>query len=241
LIALALPLNKFEFLFIFIWNNAQGEFIMTAIPIDFGFYAICTNPAAGYEKLAGACVDLCVPFIQLRMKDAPESLVARTAASMMRIIDGSESRFIINDYPQVAADVGAHGLHLGQDDMPFDLARTIVGPEAIIGLSTHSPQQTLSACALSPAYIGVGPVFPTPTKKIADPPIGIEGMKTMLAAATVSAVVLGAITIENLPEILGAGAKNFSMVRPVNSAEYPAVVIKKILDIVDDYRDRAEG
>jgi thiamine-phosphate pyrophosphorylase len=196
-----------------------------------GFYAILTEPAVGYEKLTAVCVEMNIGFIQLRMKDAPETDVARTARAMKRIIDGSNSRLIINDYPRIAADIGAHGLHLGQTDMPYEEARKIMGDDAIIGLSTHNPGQTKQACSLMPGYIGVGPVFPTTTKKIADPPIGIDGMKAMLAASTVPAVVLGAITLENLPEILAAGAKMFSMVRPVNQSDNPAAVLKKILEI----------
>jgi thiamine-phosphate pyrophosphorylase len=208
------------------------------MPSNFGFYAILTDPKAGYERLTGICVNLGIAFIQLRMKDANAKSVAKTGTAMKKIIEGSKSRLIINDYPQVAADLGAHGVHLGQSDMSYEKAREILGADAIIGLSTHSPEQTAHACKLCPDYIGVGPVFPTPTKKIADPPIGIKGMKAMLEIATVPAVILGAITLDSLPDIISAGARNYSMVRPVNSALEPEAVLKKILEVEREAKNR---
>jgi thiamine-phosphate pyrophosphorylase len=204
------------------------------IPPAFGFYAILTDPVVGYERLAQICVDREVAFVQLRMKDAPAAEVLAVARKLMRIVEGSKSRLIINDDAAVAADAGAHGVHLGQSDMTYDQARRIVGDAAIVGISTHNPAQTLDACAMRPDYIGIGPVFPTPTKKIADPAIGITGMKEMLLLASVPAVALGSITCENLPEILRAGGRNFSMVRPVCQSNEPQKVIEQIQRITQD-------
>jgi len=164
------------------------------------------------------------------MKGRCRAEVLETAQRMRAITAGSATRLIVNDWPDVAAEVGADGVHVGQSDMPYADARAIVGPDAIVGLSTHTPEQTRAACALGPDYIGVGPVFPTTTKKIPDPAIGIDGMRRMLGAATVPAVVLGSITLENLPAILAAGARNFAMVRPLNGSSEPEPVLKQILE-----------
>ncbi|MBD3239193.1 MAG: thiamine phosphate synthase [Chitinivibrionales bacterium] len=198
---------------------------------DFGFYAILTDPVCGYEHLTRLVVQYGIAFVQLRMKDRPTEEVRDIAAMMREVTAGSRTRFIVNDFPEIAAAVGADGVHVGQNDMPIEQARRIVGPDAIIGMSTHNPAQTARACAARPDYIGVGPVFPTPTKKIPDPPIGIEGMQTMLDIATVPAVVLGSITLENLPRILTAGARNFSLVRPLNSTPDPEPVLREIVRI----------
>jgi thiamine-phosphate pyrophosphorylase len=202
----------------------------------FGFYAILTSPERGYEYVAELCVEREIAFLQLRMKDAPEDSVVRTARRLRDITRGSRTRLIINDLPHVAAEVGADGVHIGQNDMPHDQARTIVGPDAIVGISTHSPEQTRAACRLGPDYIGIGPVFPTPTKKVPDPAIGIDGMREMLSLATVPAVVLGSITPQNLPEILAAGAGNFAMVRPLNRTPDPAQVLNTIRAICARHR-----
>jgi thiamine-phosphate pyrophosphorylase len=201
------------------------------IPAVFGFYAILTEPVRGYAFLTELLVEHRVAFIQLRMKDAAPRDMTAIARTMRAITSGSASRFIVNDDPAIARDCGADGVHLGQTDMPYEAARAIMGPAAIIGLSTHTPAQTRSACSCGPDYIGIGPLYPTPTKKCPDPAIGIDGMRRMLAVATVPAVVLGAITGENLARVIEAGADNFSLVRPLNAAADPRAVLVRLLDI----------
>lgn len=205
------------------------------IPETFGLYAILTDPVKGYEYTAKLLVDHRIAFVQLRMKNAPLDVIRRTAEKLHLITAGSDSRLIINDDPDIALDACADGVHLGQDDMPYEKARAIVGPEAVIGLSTHSPEQTRIACALKPDYIGIGPVYPTPTKAKPDPVIGIEVMKTMLSLATVPAVAIGGIDLKNLREVLDAGAKNFCMVRQLMRSANPEKVLLKALKIHREY------
>lgn len=197
----------------------------------FGFYAILTDPVRGYEYCTRLCVDYEVAFVQLRMKDAPAKAVEGTARLMAAITAGTKTRLIVNDDPAIARRTGADGVHIGQGDMPYSQAREIVGKAAIIGVSTHSVEQMKKACVLRPDYVGVGPVYATPTKKNPDPVIGLDGMKAMLAAATVPAVAIGGITLENLPLVLEAGARNFCMVRPITQAGEPEKVLKEILKI----------
>lgn len=209
----------------------------SAVPNNFGFYAILTNPVKGYEYVANITVEHEIPFMQLRMKDTKEYKVLRMAEKLRYITENTNTRFIINDYPRVAVDSGAYGIHVGQDDMPFDQVREIVGPDVIIGISTHNLEQTEETCKKQPDYIGIGPVYSTPTKKIPDPVIGIDGMREMLEKATVPAVCIGGISLKLLPDVLKNGARNFSIVREVCSAENPASVIKEILKI---YRESIE-
>jgi thiamine-phosphate pyrophosphorylase len=205
------------------------------IPSSFGFYAILTAPVRGYEYCAKLFVDYEIAFIQLRMKDKPEDFILETARAMREITQGTKTRLIINDNPAIAKAVGADGAHIGQNDMPYNEARNIVGKEAIVGMSTHSVQQMQDASRLKPDYVGVGPVYATPTKKNPDAVIGIDGMKEMLAQATVPAVAIGGITLENLPLVLEAGAKNFCMVRPITAANEPERVLKEILKVYRDF------
>ena len=211
------------------------------IPDDFGFYAILTDPIKGFEYMAELLVDHHIAFIQLRMKQEPAALILRMAEKLRKIVSRGSSRLIINDHPAIAAAVGADGVHLGQDDLPYAEVRSIVGPDAIIGLSTHSPAQTKAACALKPGYIGVGPIYPTPTKVKADPVIGVEGMKEMLSLATVPAVAIGGIDLANLRDVLGGGARNFCMVRQLMRTREPEKVLKKIRAIYREYYPAAES
>jgi thiamine-phosphate pyrophosphorylase len=202
------------------------------IPSEFGFYGILTDPLVGYERLAEVMVERRIRFVQLRMKHTPREQVLATARRLRPIVT-APSLLIINDDPRVAAEVGADGVHLGQDDMPYHEARAIVGPDAIIGLSTHDPDQTRAACTLGPAYIGVGPVFPTPTKAIPDPALGLDGMAAMLELATVPAVVLGSIDHDNAADVLSAGATNLCAVRAINQATDPADALDRLLAILE--------
>jgi thiamine-phosphate pyrophosphorylase len=205
------------------------------LPEAFGLYAILTDPARGYEYTAKLLVDHRVTLIQLRMKREPEEVIRKTAERLLALTAGSGSKLIINDHPAIAADVGADGVHLGQDDLPYGKARSIAGPDAVIGISTHTVEQTRACCALRPDYIGIGPVYATPTKKTAGPAIGIPGMKAMLDAAAVPAVVIGGITLANLREVLGAGAKNFCMVRQLMQTEVPEKPLSEALKIYREY------
>ena len=202
---------------------------------QFGFYGILTNPVVGYERLASLMFDRGVRFIQLRMKNASRDEVVGVARSLRTII-GPGSFFIVNDDPGIALEVGADGVHLGQDDAPYASAREMLGDEVIIGLSTHNPDQTRAACALEPDYIGVGPVFSTPTKAIPDPVIGLDGMREMLDLSTVPAVAIGGIDNSNLSKVLDAGARNVCAVRCVNGSSDPASALDRIVELIGEHR-----
>ncbi len=205
-------------------------------PDPIGFYSVLTDPLKGYEYLTSLLVDNGVSVVQLRMKGAPKPLVIDTALQMRKITEGTDTLLIINDDPHIAVEVGADGVHVGQSDMPYNDVRAIVGDDMLIGVSTHNLDQTINACKLPADYIGVGPVFATPTKKIPDPVIGIDGMKNMLSASIVPAVAIGGIDLENLPSVLAAGAKNFCMVRQLTQSENPKSVLEKIVRIVNGFK-----
>ncbi|HEX2958864.1 MAG TPA: thiamine phosphate synthase [Chitinispirillaceae bacterium] len=205
------------------------------IPDQFGFYAVLTDPLKGYEYLTSTCVQYNVAFVQLRMKSALESEVYRIAKLMKKITDGTRTKLVINDFPQIAADVGADAVHVGQNDQSYDEVRNIVGTDMIVGISTHSEQQAINTSKCSPDYIGAGPVYPTPTKKIPDPAIGTEGLKKILGCIAIPAVAIGGINLDNFREVLDAGAVNFCMVRQVTQAADPGRIIKTIQTIYNEY------
>lgn len=202
---------------------------------QFGFYAVLTDPLIGYEEITRILVDYNIAFVQLRMKDAPLDMIRRTAEKMRVITHGSSTKFIVNDSPEIANEVGADGVHIGQDDYPIEQVRNMIKPEMIIGLSTHSPSQTTDACLRNPEYIGVGPVYVTPTKHNPDPVIGLDGMKKQLDAATVPAVAIGGIDFSNIRHVLDAGAKNFCMVRQLTKSVKPSLVLDEMKKIYNEY------
>lgn len=206
-----------------------------SLPDRFGFYAILTNPVKGYEYCTNVLVDAGVAVVQLRIKDSSPDIILPVAEKMRKITLGSSTRLIINDYPEVALQCDADGVHIGQDDMEYISVRKLLGPDKIIGISTHSLEQTSAACVLSPDYVGMGPVYTTPTKKIPDPVIGLEGLKKMLSAATIPGVAIGGIDLERLPAILETGAVNFCMVRQFTQSEEPDKVIGTIRSLYSRY------
>lgn len=198
----------------------------------FGLYLVMTEPVVGYEACAEAAVRCGVRYLQLRMKGLPRDAVLETARRVRAITLGSDTLFIVNDDVTIARDVDADGVHLGQHDLPIDEARRLwPAPGKRFGLSTHNEREALLASRLSPAYIGVGPVFATPTKAVPDPVLGPERMGTIIRSVPVPAVALGGIDAGNLAEVLRRGARNFCVVRAVNRRPDPVTAIRDLQGI----------
>ncbi|TFH33093.1 MAG: thiamine phosphate synthase [Deltaproteobacteria bacterium] len=195
----------------------------------FGLYLVMTDPVVGYEACAEAAVRCGVRYLQLRMKGATRDAVLETALRVREITLGSNTLFIVNDDVTIARDVDADGVHLGQRDLPLAEARRLwPSPGKRFGLSTHNEQEAVLASRLSPDYIGVGPVFATPTKAVPDPVLGPERMGTIIRSVPVPAVVLGGIDCGNLAEVLRRGARNFCVVRAVTRRPDPETAIREL-------------
>lgn len=200
---------------------------------DFGFYLVMTNPKVGYAACAQAAVDGGVRIIQLRMKDAPRDEIVSVGRIVRDITRGTETLFIVNDDPSIAAEVGADGVHVGQGDMPVPEVRRLYPSLRIVGLSTHSPEQALASLDVKPDYIGVGPVWATPTKKIPDPVLGVETAMRMVRSVPYPAVAIGGIDASRLPGLLQAGARNYAVVREVCGVDDPLAAIRNLKRIYD--------
>ena len=196
---------------------------------DFGFYLVITDPVAGYARCAEAAVRAGVKIVQLRMKHAAREDILREAREMRRVTAGTDTLFIVNDDPSIAAEAEADGVHVGQDDMLPAEVRARFPSLRIVGLSTHNPAQVQASRAQPIDYIGVGPVYATPTKDIPDPTLGLETMGAMIAAAAHPAVAIGGIDAVRLPDVLAAGARNWAVVRAVCRAADPYAAICGLL------------
>ncbi len=198
---------------------------------DFGFYLVITNPVVGYARCAEAAVRAGVKIVQLRMKHATREDILREAREMRRVTRGTDTLFIVNDDPALAAEAEADGVHVGQDDMSPAEVRAKFPQLKVVGLSTHNLDQVRASWDQPIDYIGVGPVYATPTKDIPDPTLGPEMAGRMIAAARVPAVAIGGINAETLPPVLVAGARNFAVVRAVCQSPDPYSAIRKLLEI----------
>ena len=195
---------------------------------DFGFYLVITNPVVGYAKCAEAAVRAGVKIIQLRMKHAAREEILREAREMRRVTAGTETLFIVNDDPSIAAEAEADGVHVGQDDLPPADVRARFPGLRIVGLSTHNPAQVAASRAQPIDYIGVGPVYATPTKDIPDPTLGLATMRAMIDAAAHPAVAIGGIDATRLADVLAAGARNWAVVRAVCQSPDPYAAIRNL-------------
>ena len=198
---------------------------------NFGFYLVITNPVVGYARCAEAAVRAGVKIVQLRMKHAAREDILREAREMRRVTQGTETLFIVNDDPALAAEAEADGVHVGQDDMPPIEVRAKFPQLKVVGLSTHNLDQVYASWDQPIDYIGVGPVYATPTKDIPDPTLGPEMAGRMIAAARVPAVAIGGINAETLSPVLAAGARNFAVVRAVCQSPDPYSAIRKLVEI----------
>jgi thiamine-phosphate pyrophosphorylase len=198
----------------------------------FGLYLVLTNPDRGYEACTEAAVAEGVRYVQLRMKDRSRDEVVAMGHRLRALTAGSQTRFIVNDDVRIAAEVDADGVHLGQDDMTLAQARALwTAPGKLFGLSTHSEAQEQAARQQAPDYIGIGPVFPTPAKRKADPALGMERAGRIAQTSPLTSVAIGSINEDNLAQVLAHGARNFAVVRAVGQAPDPRAAIRRLQEI----------
>lgn len=166
-----------------------------------------------------AMLDAGVQIIQYREKDFAPRVKLRECDTIRRLTLEANAVFIVNDHPDLAMMVAADGLHIGQDDWPPDRVRSLVGPEMIIGLSTHSPEQAQDAMKANVDYIGVGPIFSTQTKKDVCSPVGFEYLDYAVHNVTIPFVAIGGIKEHNLKQVVQHGARCIALVTEIVGAD----------------------
>ncbi len=144
--------------------------------------------------------------------------IFREAVSIRALTLRHKTRFIINDYIDIAMAVNADGVHLGQDDMPVEEARRIVGGKKLIGVSTHSLKQAIAAQDAGADYIGFGPISYTSTKDSGRPK-GLKALKKIKSHVKIPVAAIGGITWENIKEVLGCGADAAAVVSGILSGD----------------------
>lgn len=201
---------------------------------DARLYLVCGAAPDGSElpDLLHAAVAGGVDIVQLREKllaDDELLAIAHAAGALTRQLD---TLLIVNDRPWVAEKAGADGVHVGQDDLPVTEVREIVGPEMLIGLSTHSPEQIDAVDANLIDYIGVGPIYETPTKP-GRPAVGLELIRYAAAHARVPFFAIGGLDAGNLAQALDAGAGRVCVLRAIADAENPQQAARELRDALD--------
>lgn len=170
-----------------------------------------------------------VQIVQLREKTATAKEFTELGKKIKELCSLYDALFIINDRVDIAHIVGADGVHLGQDDIDIDSARHLLGNDAIVGISTHCPEQAIKAVESGADYIGVGPVFTTPTKpgRLA---VGLEYVKWASKNIDIPWFAIGGIDLSNIDQVTDSGAKRIAVVRAIINADSPEKATKSFLE-----------
>ena len=190
-----------------------------------------TGAARAVEPALRGGVDL----VQLRDKQAGDDEVVRAGAQLRALCHEHGALFLVNDRPDLAVACDADGVHVGQDDMPADEARAIVGPDRIVGTSTHSPGQVDAAEAADVDYYAVGPVFETPTKA-GRPATGWDLIGYAAGRATKPWFAIGGIDAETARAAAAAGAERVVVVRAIRDAEDPEAAARAVRAALESER-----
>ena len=192
----------------------------------------CLPGDRGLEDVLPAAISGGVDVVQLRDKQLEDGPLAEAAAAATDVCKEHGALFVLNDRPDIAALLHADGVHVGQDDMAVAEAREIVGPDMLIGLSTHSQPQIDAEEARLADYIGVGPVHETPTKP-GRPAVGVELVRYAAAHATRPFFAIGGLHAGNLAAALDAGAQRAVVLRAIAEADDPERAARELRKLLD--------
>ena len=172
--------------------------------------------------LSGGC-----DLLQLRDKHADDETLLDAADRFRDACDRHGALFVLNDRPELALQCGADGVHVGQDDLPVDAVRRLVGDQMVIGLSTHSPDQFDDGLRSAADYLSAGPIWETPTKE-GRPAAGLELIRHAASVATKPFFAIGGIDTSNIGEVVAAGASRAVVVRAIRDAADPEAVARTL-------------
>lgn len=159
-----------------------------------------------------------ITFIQYREKDKKAREMYQECVKIRELTRAAGATFLINDHIDLSLVVEADGVHIGQDDLPPDKVRCIIGPDKIIGLSTHSPADARAALEAGVDYIGVGPIFTTKTKRDVCEAVGFEYLDYVVKNIDLPFVAIGGIKEHNIKEVCAHGAKTIALVTEIVGA-----------------------
>lgn len=207
-------------------------------PFNLSVYFIADPSLCGdrdLEEVVALAVKGGASMIQLRNKAGDKKEVRAQARALLDVLRPGSVPLLINDYPEIAADIGADGVHIGQGDMPPEQARAIIGPDAILGLTAFT---SLHYAGVDPSivdYLGTGPVYPTKTDK-GKPVISPDGLAALVKLSPVPVVGIGGVTPDNAHTVFEAGANGVAMMRAISAAENPKGAAQDFAAIARRYK-----
>jgi len=191
------------------------------------------RPELSFVELAQKVCAGGARLLQLRVKELPAHEFLSIAREVRAICRQAGCLLIINDRADIALAVGADGVHVGQEDLPVEAARKVLGPDKVIGVSTHDPAQALAAARGGADYIGFGPLFGTSTKATGYGARGLDQLREIRALVRLPIVAIGGITAERAPAALAAGADAVAMISDVMLASDVTGKVREVLEKIE--------
>ena len=193
---------------------------------------LCTPDRPDLEKFLDECLAGGIDVVQLRDKHLEARSLVERARAASRVCRHYGAPFVLNDRPDLALDSEADGVHVGQDDASPRLARRILGPGALVGLSTHAPAELEASRGEPVDYISAGPVVPTPTKP-GRPGTGTKYVEMAVAHSTLPVFVTGGVTPDTIAPLAAAGARRFVVVRYITESDDPRAAATRLRRAVE--------
>jgi thiamine-phosphate pyrophosphorylase len=192
-------------------------------------------------ECAQELADAGVRLMQYRNKQASAGELFESSKKLVSLLAPLKVSLVVNDRPDVAALAGADGVHVGQEDLSVEKTRHVVGPEKLVGVSTHNLEQFQRAAASSADYIAVGPIFATGTKSNPDPVVGTQFIRKVRLLTDKPIVAIGGVTVERAPEIIESGADSVAVISDILSAPAPGMRARQYIDLLGAANHTAAG
>ena len=205
------------------------------IPFDLSLYLVTDRPLSGGRDMAWIVREAAaggVTMVQLREKECSTAEFIALARELKTALQPLGIPLIINDRVDVALAVDADGVHIGQSDMPYDVARRLLGPDKIIGLSVETMEEVIAANALDVDYIGISPVYATPTKTDTLAPFGLEGIEEVMRLSRHRCVAIGGMNRNTIGEVIARGVEGVAVVSAIVAAESPREASRELAAII---------
>ncbi len=208
--------------------------------VDYALYLVTDRGLArgrSTPEIVRAAVFGGVTCVQLREKECPTREFIEQALAIKNFLEARQVPLIINDRLDVALAVAADGVHLGQSDMPLEMARKIAGRSLLIGISAESVQDAVAAEKSGADYLGVSPIFTTPTKTDTAPPLGLEGLREIRRRVRIPLVGIGGLNKSNAAEVICHGADGIAVVSAIVAADDPEASARQLKKIIDEAKN----
>jgi thiamine-phosphate pyrophosphorylase len=208
-------------------------------PLDYSLYLVTAAELSGgrsQRQIVAAAIRGGVTLVQYREKSASTRQMIEEARELCALCRAHRIPFIVNDRVDIALAVDADGVHVGQDDLPASLARQWIGPGKLLGVSVENVAQARLAVEGSADYVGASPIFTTPTKPDAPPPMGLQGLQEIARACPIPVVAIGGLNAKNVANVSRAGAAGVAVVSAIIGAEDPERAARELKRVIEAAR-----